>query len=889
MNKKRLYKITLWFFSILLALMLIASAVLYSLKDKMIPFLVQEINKEINVQVKVKNIDLTFWFTFPKVAIDFNEVLIYDSFSEKDKPETADTLLYSDQIRLKFNAMDLYNGKYEVQEIDVKPGVLKLKIDSLGRDNFQVLKEKKSEPSEFKLSLDQVKIHQMQFSYQDFSTKQFYYTYIKNLDLTGSFTEKIFTLHAQSALNINKIQNHELVLLKDVPAKFNLNLLVNTEKSHIDIAETSVEIAQLPFHLSAKYTPEEFQLKLHSKDLNLAQLLQKVRTEQTESLQKMKSKGRLNFDLFFQSYLKRTEAPTIDCTFKIEKASLTEPSQNIRVDDINILGKYHSSKDKSTDHLSLEKLEFRSIGSGFKGNLNIRNFARPVITCKGKGSIDLGVLQKLFQFQNIKDLRGSIYVDGNLQMTQSGEGVELNDFSANLTISDVLLALKEDSRIYQNIQGTVIANQQTMQFQDFKIRAKNSDFSMSGKIGNIYNHLKKSEALNSQFTLYSSYINLGDLVNSHAVPSTGTTPVLAVQKSHLFPDYITSSIALKIDHFQVDDQSFKAIKGDVSYANRQLTSPNLQLENSNSTVLANLKITEKSPEILDISTQARTENMDLKNLFKNWKSFDQDMITDKNIQGKAKVNLDFRALFDLDKGIDKNSIVAKIDLKITDGRLKNVETLQSISENLSGASARLVFKKQDVAVLESKLKDIQFSELSNQILIQNQKIVFPKMEIKSNLLDIYVRGTQNFDSYMDYHFDFKLRDLKTNTKDSQFGEVVDDGTGIRLFLHLFGTSEKLNFKWDKEANKEQTKENIQKAKTDALSILKTEFGINKKDTSIKKYVPEKKVKEVITIGFDEEKEPKKEDLEPKKNSKMQEKLNRLKQQNAKPKEEFTLE
>ena len=36
-------------------------------------------------------------------------------------------------------------------------------------------------------------------------------------------------------------------------------------------------------------------------------------------------------------------------------------------------------------------------------------------------------------------------------------------------------------------------------------------------------------------------------------------------------------------------------------------------------------------------------------------------------------------------------------------------------------------------------------------------------------------------------FDFKFRDLLTNDRDSEFGEIIDDGTGFRMFLKMTET------------------------------------------------------------------------------------------------------
>src|SRR5690554_7069158 len=104
------------------------------------------------------------------------------------------------------------------------------------------------------------------------------------------------------------------------------------------------------------------------------------------------------------------------------------------------------------------------------------------------------------------------------------------------------------------------------------------------------------------------------------------------------------------------------------------------------------------------------------------------------------------------------------------------------------------------------------------------------MTIRSNALDVNLEGTHSFENEIDYSFDFRFREIK-GTRNSEFGDVVDDGTGFRVFLKMFGTIDNPSFAWDKEAKKAVKEEQREQAKDDLKSALKTGFGINKKDTT----------------------------------------------------------
>jgi hypothetical protein len=236
-------------------------------------------------------------------------------------------------------------------------------------------------------------------------------------------------------------------------------------------------------------------------------------------------------------------------------------------------------------------------------------------------------------------------------------------------------------------------------------------------------------------------------------------------------------------------------------------------------------------------------------MFKEWDNFEQNVITENNISGKAQADLYFFAPFDLRTGVLLKSIESRLNLKVYDGHLKNVNSFKDITESLKTTSGKIVLGKKNIDLLEQKLKDISFKTLENSILIKNGVVTIPKMHIGSSALDMDLSGVHSFENEIDYRFVFRFRDLLNAEKDSEFGEVVDDGTGIKIFMRMRGTLENPIIEWDKTSRKEQSKQNREEAKKDAKSILKSEFGLYKNDTTVKKYVPEEVPKEDLKIHF----------------------------------------
>ena len=106
-------------------------------------------------------------------------------------------------------------------------------------------------------------------------------------------------------------------------------------------------------------------------------------------------------------------------------------------------------------------------------------------------------------------------------------------------------------------------------------------------------------------------------------------------------------------------------------------------------------------------------------------------------------------------------------------------------------------------------------------------------------------------------------------------------------MRMYGTLDDPIIEWDQKSRKEASKENREEAKKDAKSILKSEFGLFKNDTTVKIYVPKDVPQEDLKIQFGPatKTELKEEQKKIKKDSKLKKTLQNWKDQQKKEEEE----
>ncbi len=870
---KRFLRILKWSTGILLSIFILITACLYLFKDKIIGIVVSEVNKTLNVPVAVKNVDLAFWGSFPNLSVDFNKVYIQDAFPNQ-KPK--DTLLYSERIRLKFNPIDLWNKNYHVKAVQIYPGTLKVKINSKGEGNYNILKSDSTSKSEdFELKLKSIDVEDFRVSYSNKSNQQHYSTVISESEFSGDFSASNYRLMAEGEMLIKKAKSGQVTFIRNKTLDYNFGIDVNGEQGKVSLNQAIVNLSGLPFEINGYVNSDSVKFNVKSKNIGLEDLVNKLSVAAMNEVNKFNGSGDVSFNLDIEGSTTSEEALAVNCDFGISKGALTEPSQNLRIKDIQLEGKYSNNGGPEKEFLELKNMKFKTAGGPFRGNVRLMNFENPKINGKATGNVDLKVAHAVFHFPEVEKISGSTLINADfaLQQNESTGSIEVNKCDGDVLMKSLRLKLKGDKRTFENINGNIFLRGNEAGINNASLRVGSTDLRLDGIFRNIFDYLNAKKRLETEVEIESNYLKVEDLGT--------TTKKEKVEGERIFvlPKDILGSINLTVGTLQYENHRFENILGKMNIQNHRLHFPQISLVNAEALISGALIIEERTPEIFTITTQVATKNLKFKPMFKEWDNFEQKVITSNNISGRAEADLYFFAPFDLRSGIVLKAIESKLNLKVYDGHLKNVPSFKDITESLKTNSGKLVLGKKNIDLLEEKLKDISFQTLENSIVIKNGIVNIPKMRIGSSALDMDVSGVHSFDNEIDYRFAFRLRDLMKTEKDSEFGEVIDDGTGIKIFMRMYGTLDNPIIEWDKTSRKEQAKQNREEAKQDAKSILKSEFGLFKNDTTVKEYHPQEMPKEELKIHFGPAtKEEFKEVQKEKKDSKLKKTLKNWKDQ-----------
>ncbi len=879
--KTKILRILKWFFGILLGLISVISLLLFIFEDKICNLVVAEVNKSLTVPLKIAEIDLVFWGSFPNLSVDLKKVTIQDALPSSTK---KDVLLYSEQIRLKFNPIDLINKNYHIKAIEISPGTLNLKVDEQGNENYMIFKSNNEKSEEdFILKLQQINFKDFALNYNNYQTKQFISTILKSVRFSGDFNSKKFTMASEGNMVVQIARSGEVNLLSNKKVDFNIGIVFNQNNNTMLIPKALIKIAGLPFELDGDMNTKDWKFRIQSKNIFLTDLVNNFSLDEKKDLNKFKGEGEINFDLKISNSINSEEPMSIMCLFGINNGELTDPKKELKIKNIKLNGIYTNLGGASKENLEISDFYFQTPGGPFSGNLKITEFANPYYVGKAKGNINLAIANQIFRLPLIEKIRGSVNLNTKFEFQKNTlkDVIEFKKCNGNIQLNNVLLKLKNDQRTFEKVNGNLFLRDNTAGIEAGSVKIGGTDLKIDGLFSNIFSYFKSTGDLKADLNIESNYLNVED------IGTTSKQEKIIDGKVYTIPNDIAGTVRLSVGSLKYGKHYFNNLVGNMNIQSRRIHFPQLSFVNAEALISGALVIEEKIPEIFTLTAQVATQNLKFKPMFKEWDNFNQTVISDQNIFGRSEMNLYFHAPFDLRTGIVLKSINARLNLKIYDGHLKNVLGFKDITESLKTPSGKLVLGQKNIAILEKKLSDVSFKTLENTILIHDGIIEIPKMLISSSALDLEMGGTHTFENMIDYRFGFEFRDLLNKESKTEFGEIVDDGTGMKIFMRMHGNLDNPIIEWDKKSRKEQIQQNRLDAKNDAKSILKTEFGLFKNDTSVKIYVPQDVKQEELKIQFGPatKTEMKEEQKKNKKDSKIKKTLQNWKEQQKKEEEE----
>ncbi|MBP5473198.1 MAG: hypothetical protein J6X92_00380, partial [Bacteroidales bacterium] len=283
------------------------------------------------------------------------------------------------------------------------------------------------------------------------------------------------------------------------------------------------------------------------------------------------------------------------------------------------------------------------------------------------------------------------------------------------------------------------------------------------------------------------------------------------KKPFEFPSDVSFDFDVDVADFSYQDIKATDIKGTVSYKPKIFNLNNVSMNILDGHASITGFIVKNSDNTMLLRGTSNLNNINIHDAFVTFKDFGQNYLKAKNIEGNLTGNISALMTMTPSFEINKQTLTVDGDYNITNGALINFDPVKKLSK----------------FVELSELENIRFERMENDLIIKNNNIVFPQMDIKSSVADFSISGQHSFDNDYEYHIKLLLSEIlsakykKNKKKNVEFGAVEDDGLGHTSILLVINNN---GVKYDMKAAGERIRQEFQKEKQGLRDIFREEYG-----------------------------------------------------------------
>lgn len=788
--------------------------------------LIERLNKNLNSEVKVGDIKVSSWKKIPFFSLEFKDVLILEP---KNYAPSPDTLFFLEQVYFQFDLWDIYNGNYNLKEVEIEGGDVRMKVNESGVFNYIFWKESTDTSStNFQLQLKRISLSNVQYLYDDREVDFSIEAQVDQMNLNGDFDETSFELKYVgniSSVNIiaqgSKVVNDvDLIIVSGIGGN---GKTLEFQKGTLKVNES------LNFGFSGEVGIEGdgyYHFKVDGQDITLEKAIRQLPKNIRNYLKDYQSTGVVEFDGEFGGEQVNKWKFQSRSEFRLQNGTLKSKDLPSALESIYLKGSFNYGHNYPSGKLILDTISFDLPNGKLSGTVRLHNFTNPTVKYDLSGSADLTRLFELFPSEKIDSISGTVKFDlsgvlapkggrGNSQQSEIEYSGFVDFYDVNFKPKGLEFSLSKLNLMLEPKPGFIQVSKANGLIQS-------SPFYLEGKILNLYAWLKNEKILYVEANAKLNHLKLEKyLFEQKEQPD--------VTRKNNTPIYI--KLNANIDTFSHAKFSATNISTKIKYEPGILVANPLIFDALEGQSVGKLYLVD-TDNGGKFKYLGEANHINIQQLFFTFDDFGQTEIRSEHLRGFASAEGKFSASI-LNGEMVPESIEANARLSIENGEILEYSSLVSSADYLkSNLLLKTIFNEQEI---ENRLRHIKFNKLENEILISNELIVIPEMTISSNFIQLRAEGTHDFDNNINYRINFDASDLlmKKRDYDTEYGYVMDDGTGrFRVFLKMSGTADDPIFEVDKERKKAYKKVKNKDEEKELKSVLRKEYGFFKKDSTL---------------------------------------------------------
>ena len=788
--------------------------------------LVGALNQRLNAPVTVSDMDLTFVARFPQASMRLRDVLAKEMRSDGAAP---DTLLYAEDLFLEFSLWDIFRGSYTVDQIHASHARLYPTLDANGKGNYIIWRTDSLASTSSPVDLDKVSFNDLQVRFRDDRSALVIKARSRSLSLSGHFSDELNTLTLNGDAHLLHWMNGKDLVLSDRQAHLRLALEFGGPDALFQITKGEVTSGSVPLEVSVTVTEDakgdHIDLRANGLGLDLADAVKLLPESITKDLARYSMKGEVDLAVKYAGPL---DGPSLSVGAKVVKGALKEQRSGTSFTDVFGELALELSPKGTPRKVLVKHFSAKGANGSLSGNWQSNGLTNATVKADLRGDLALAELLRFAQVDTLEQVSGrlkaDIRVQGKLRDVGDIQAKDLRGLSVTGTLAtrDATLKLKGVRHRIEHLDADLAIQGNDATVQGLKAELQGNSVVLSGTLRNLMPYLLfDDQRLVIEAKGSSPRIDLAALLSSEGTRSGAKDYALTL------PNSIELDLQARVDELAFEEFRATGITGSVTMKGKVLRASPMSFSTASGQVTGGLELDARdASRPYPLAINASLKGIELQQLFREFQDFGQDFIGHRHVSGRTAAQIAFNAPLSPSMKLDMARLVCVIDIGVDNGAIKGHAPMLQVADHLQ--KNKLVSPFVDIPELRRRLADIRFAHLENQIEIRNGAVHVPQMLVSSSVMDIELSGTHWFNDRIDHHLNFRLSDLfRKSTGEDEFGPIADDGTGMRIFLHMYGMANDPQFANDGAMAAAKRKKQFQEEKQELQQILREELGLFK--------------------------------------------------------------
>jgi hypothetical protein len=736
-------------------------------------------------------------------------------------------LLTASRISFELNLVDVWNDRYIVNGLRIENSETTLKIDEEGENNYTIAKGSGGSGGSVSFDLQDVLLEETIVHYNDQSARQFHTFKSSQLKASIKTIRDVYHIDAQGELTTDKIEVNGRTYLAGKVFRIKSNLVYDDVEKIVSINPSTLDLKSASFTVKGEYRWKGnniIDLKTEGRDTDIQTLLSLLPESVSRKFEKYKSDGDVYFTALLKGQISGSKSPSLSIDFGFKNATLLHPDYRSRIEKASLTGSFASGEvlKPGTASLVLKDIHGTLNDEPFAANLIINNFDNPEVISDFKGRIDAGALLGFYPIAGMSDVSGFFVADvsfrGRIALLKKKATAQRVTTQGTIDLQRIGFNYGADRIRLDGLLGNLQFSNNDLALSNVSGKLGNSDFRLNGFFKNIITFLLfENQPIGIETDLRSNFLDVDQLFALGFGKTDGGNKTGRQQYEFGISKNINLNFNCDVRGLRYKRFHATNLKGDLLVKNQIAVSRKINFHSMGGEMSFSGIVDAQNNKAIDVVSTFRVNGIHVDSVFYVFENFDQDFIQDKHLRGKTTADVSLEMVLNQNLKLFQETLIGDITATIESGELNNFEPMQKLKPYLN----------------DQGLSRLRFSDLRNDIHIENKTIYIPQMEVRSNVTSIMVSGTHTFDQRIDYRIIAPLRNNKHVNMEEAHGALEEDGSGqTKLFLKIVGTTDDYRVLYDTESVRKKIAADLKKEVQELKEAFKNKGAKKKKELEL---------------------------------------------------------